>query len=142
MVEPTQGTLAAGVFLMVVSVVSFIWGAAAGHWFSHDPVGAPSLYGSWPIVESTRPDYAFLGWISGLALVAAVVVLLRASVLSSDRRRLLAGRENAERLWSQGWYCRRCGCVHFRAERGRESRALTLPEFRAMVWEAGGYADS
>jgi hypothetical protein len=49
----------------------------------------------------------------------------------------MAGRPTAERLWSQGWYCGRCGSVHFRTASG--GRALSLQEFQATVWHAGGY---
>ncbi|MEV4558921.1 hypothetical protein AB0K51_18295 [Kitasatospora sp. NPDC049285] len=128
--------------LGLVSIGTFIAGAAAGHWFSDRTTAThPQNYpfDRTPVADSPRPDFAFLGWISALALVAAIALFVRAAKHRSARKRLLAGRAAAERLWSRGWYCARCGTVHFRTESGEEATALTLQEFRALVWEAGGY---
>lgn len=92
-----------------------------------------------PVAAAPRPDLAFLGWVSALALLAAVVLSVRTAMRQSARKRLLAGRAGAERLWSKGWYCQRRDTVHFRTEPGEEARALTLQEFQAKGWEAGGY---
>ncbi|MFG2822419.1 hypothetical protein ACGFX4_23675 [Kitasatospora sp. NPDC048365] len=142
---PPFGHWFAGVFLVLVSVGTFIGGALAGHWFSEDrasgePQGYP--FDAWPVEPAPGPDLAFLGWISALALLAAIAVFVRIAVRRPDRRQPPFDPAAAERLWSRGWYCRRCGCVHFRAEPGREARALTLQEFRAEVWAAGGWTSA
>ncbi|MER5640712.1 hypothetical protein ABT095_27655 [Kitasatospora sp. NPDC002227] len=139
--ESSAGGAFAGVVLAAVSVVAFIWGAAAGHWFSDDsPQATTGSQYDWISVQAApRPDYAFLGWISALALATAIALGFRTLTRRSDREQRLAGRPAAERLWAQGWYCRRCGTVHFRVEPGVAACALTLREFQAMVWDAGGY---
>ncbi|WP_405014958.1 hypothetical protein [Kitasatospora sp. NBC_01539] len=138
---PASAGRAAGMALLVVSVGTFAGGAVAGHWFgdavSTDRRTYPFDLAS--VADAPRPDYAFLGWISGFALLAAVLLLVGTAVRRSAHRRRLAGRPAAERVWSQGWYCLRCGTVHFPAVRGRAVTALTLREFRTVVWEAGGY---
>ncbi|GAA4984837.1 hypothetical protein [Kitasatospora paranensis] len=135
----------AGVLLVMVSVGTFLGGGLAGHWFS-DGAGAtdprstpfdPTPFDPTTVTSSPHQDFAFLGWISALAMVAAVALFVHTARRRSAHARLMAGQAAAERLWSQGWYCRRCGSVHFRAESG--GRALSLQEFRAMVWQAGGY---
>lgn len=147
--EPVPGVLTTpsplGCFaavLVAVSVGTFVAGAAAGHWFGDRPTAThPRQHPFDPAAaaDASSSGFAFLGWISALALVAAIALFVRAAAHRSARKRLLAGREAAERLWSRGWYCRRCGTVHFRTTGGEEAVALTLQEFRATVWEAGGY---
>ncbi|GJF32161.1 hypothetical protein KNE206_48610 [Kitasatospora sp. NE20-6] len=139
--SPTSAGRAAGAALVVVSVGTFAGGAAAGHWFG-DAVSMPARnypFDLAPVADAPLPDYAFLGWISGLALLAAILLFVGTAVRRSAHRRHLAGRPAAERVWSRGWYCRRCGTVHFPAARERAVTALTLQEFRTIVWEAGGY---
>lgn len=139
---PTQPGDLAGVLLVTVSIGTFIGGAGAGHWFSDDsPATQPRRYpfDLTPVADAVRPDYSFLGWISAFALLSAIALFVRGAGRRSARRDLLAGRPAAERLWSRGWYCGRCASVHLRAEPGTAARAFTLQDFRAMVWEAGGY---
>ncbi|BAJ33069.1 MULTISPECIES: hypothetical protein [Kitasatospora] len=145
-----------GLHLVAVSIGTFVAGALAGHWFDGgDPVpDGPDPYGGRfhgtvlhpaDAASADRPSLLFLGWISGAALLLAVALFV------AVRRRARAGRRQAarqadrraeaERLWSRGWYCRRCGTVHFRAEPGCPARALTLGDFRREVWAAGGYGD-
>ncbi|MFC8452234.1 hypothetical protein [Kitasatospora sp. NPDC057223] len=150
--RPSQLGALAAVFLTILSVGTFAGGAAAGHWFSEDSTPTPSRdrpFGNYPfdtnpfdpapVTDAPQSVFSFLGWISALALLTAIVLFVRAARRGSARRRLLAGRATAERLWSQGWYCGRCATVHFRAASGTVPTALTLQEFRAVVWEAGGY---
>ncbi|GAA2742019.1 hypothetical protein GCM10010440_15530 [Kitasatospora cinereorecta] len=142
----------------LVSIATFIGGAASGHWFSDEqpaqgaegywttgPDGNPMhvTYGGFVHdAVQARPNLAFLGWISALALLTAVVLLVAASRRRAEFQELMTGRPAAERLWAQAWYCDRCGTAHFpAAAAGEPSRALTLQEFRAVVWEAGGYGD-
>ncbi|RKE23257.1 hypothetical protein [Streptomyces sp. TLI_171] len=139
------GDVAGGVLLVLVAIGTFIGGAAGGHWFSEDsePTRRTTTGGWYYTQQDAAPAHhsslAFLGWISALALLSAITLLVRAGRRQAARKLLLAGRAEAERLWSQGWYCRRCGSVHFRARPGEKARALTLQEFRSQVWEAGGY---
>ncbi|MER5866588.1 hypothetical protein [Kitasatospora sp. NPDC002040] len=138
----TAGIGFLGVIALLVSIGTFIGGALGGHWFSEDPAPAASPYTSWsssfrpPVVD--RPDLAFLGWISGFALLVAVLVVIVVGRRTADVRTRLAGRPAAEELWATAWYCARCGTAHFPDE---PSRALTLQEFRHRIWQAGGYAD-
>ncbi|MFJ8476054.1 hypothetical protein [Kitasatospora sp. NPDC094011] len=70
-----------------------------------------------------------------LGLVAGAVTLY------VTRRRRLAGRPRAERLWNQAWYCDRCGTAYFPPAAGQDTGALTLTDFRRTIWTAGGYGD-
>ncbi|MFH8388010.1 hypothetical protein ACH4E7_45295 [Kitasatospora sp. NPDC018058] len=75
-------------------------------------------------------------------LMALVLGLVAGAVtLYVTRRRRLAGRPRAERLWNQAWYCARCGTAHFPPTAGQGTGALGLAEFRKAVWTAGGYGD-
>jgi hypothetical protein len=123
-----------GIPLLAVAVATFIGGATSGHWFGgYPPPGAGLPAGA-------HPDYAYLGVISLLALVAAASLILPAVLRWIAFRRLLeAGRPAAERLWSRAWYCGRCGTVYFAPQSGDPAGALTFGDFRAVVWGAGGY---
>ncbi|MFJ1755132.1 hypothetical protein [Kitasatospora sp. NPDC088134] len=144
------GHVALGVLLVMVSIGTFVGGAAGGHWFADDPAPDPApeagrpwgydpYHSSLSAGPAHHPDLAFLGWISAFALLGAVTLFVLLRRGRATRRRLLAGRPEAERLWAQGWYCERCGSVHFRPPAGGTARAMTLQEFRAEVWGAGGY---
>ncbi len=75
-------------------------------------------------------------------LMALVLGLVAGAVtLFVTRRRRLAGRPRAERLWNQAWYCDRCGTAHFPPTAGQDTGALSLADFRRTVWTAGGYGD-
>jgi hypothetical protein len=71
------------------------------------------------------------------------VGLLGTAILRSRlfRRRLAVGRRGAETVWCRGWYCARCGTVHFRPADDVPSGPVHLGDFRRMVWGAGGYGD-
>ncbi|MFJ7906640.1 hypothetical protein [Kitasatospora sp. NPDC096204] len=73
------------------------------------------------------------------AVIAAVALLVTAAALRAAADRELSGRARAEQLWAQAWYCARCGTVHFPPAPGQAPTALSLPEFRRVVWTAGGY---
>ncbi|MFJ5231254.1 hypothetical protein ACIQBJ_15320 [Kitasatospora sp. NPDC088391] len=138
------GHVGLGVLLVLVSIGTFVGGAVGGGWFADDPGPDRSwAYDAYHSSLSTgpahRPDLSFLGWISAIALLAAVTLFVRARRERAAQRRLLAGRPEAERVWARGWYCERCGSVHFRSPTGAAGRAMTLQEFRAEVWDAGGY---
>jgi Domain of unknown function (DUF4062) len=60
--------------------------------------------------------------------------------------RVRRGRPAAEALWSQGWYCLRCGGVFIPANASAPtavtSDALMVPDaFQRLVWSSGGYED-
>ncbi|MFD5437267.1 hypothetical protein ACFWJ4_34590, partial [Kitasatospora sp. NPDC127067] len=71
------------------------------------------------------------------------VLLVTAAALRASADLELAGRPRAEHLWAQAWYCARCGTAHFPpttgVPTGVPTAALSLPEFRRVVWTAGGY---
>ncbi|RSS51273.1 hypothetical protein [Streptomyces sp. WAC01280] len=87
------------------------------------------------------PDLSFLGWVSAIALGVVVLVLLELRRRRTAFAHLTRGRHHAEELWSQGWYCHRCGTVHFVDVPGEDHAPLTLQRFRERVWEKGGYGD-
>ncbi|MDJ0381204.1 hypothetical protein [Streptomyces sp. G-G2] len=90
----------------------------------------------------TELPMAYLAWISGLALLAAVVLFFALNRYELRvRRRAEAGRAAAERVWSDGWFCARCARVYFARSGEDRGPALNLREFRVQVWEAGGYGD-
>ncbi|MFD4655816.1 hypothetical protein ACFWP2_09285 [Kitasatospora sp. NPDC058444] len=80
-------------------------------------------------------------WGSYLILALSIALLAGATALFLARRRRLAGRPQAERLWNQAWYCARCGTAHFPPTAGQSTGALGLTEFRKAVWTEGGYGD-
>lgn len=151
-----------GVLAVLVSIGTFIGGVQAGHWFEDQPAeaggdGVPRVGGVYLVPEgSTTPDYsqplgtagsapppdfAFLGWISALALLAAVLVFAVLLRRRTAFARITRRRHRAEELWSHGWYCHRCGTVHFEDVPGEDRTPLTLQRFREKVWEHGGYGD-
>ncbi|GAA2796351.1 hypothetical protein [Streptomyces showdoensis] len=97
-------------------------------------VGAPD-----DLAQDTGPDLAFLGWTAALALAVVVLVVVLLLYRGAVHARRTAGRHQAEELWSQGWYCHRCGTVHFLDVPGEDRAPLTLQRFRERVWERGGY---
>ncbi|MFE4258495.1 hypothetical protein [Streptomyces sp. NPDC056883] len=136
--EPDNGTAGClGVLLLLASVGAFVWSAIEGKWFD-DGSTFPRLYGTdegGPFGVDQPSTY--LVWIgAALLLVGIVLLALSGRAVRTWRRRTEPGRVAADRVWADGWYCGRCGTVHFAAE-----RALTLQEFRTRVWSAGGYGD-
>ncbi|MFJ4340400.1 hypothetical protein [Streptomyces sp. NPDC088915] len=135
-----------GVLAAAVSVVTFLVGTFAGEWFEDGPAPGPAEPDGWYRVprdpfSEPPPDLGFLGWISAFALLGAVLVLVLLLRRRSAFARLTRRRHHAEELWSHGWYCHRCGTVHFAGVPGRDRTPLTLQRFREEVWEAGGYGD-
>ncbi|MGW2558317.1 hypothetical protein ACWCXB_03525 [Streptomyces sp. NPDC001514] len=133
-----------GVFATLVSIGTFIGGIQAGHWFEDEPGAPADAYNSGLIfpqepVPDPPNDFAFLGWISAIALLAAAALFVVSARRRAAYRRILAGRPAAEELWSRAWYCGRCGTVQFPDTPGQPRRALSLREFREIVWQAGGY---
>ncbi|WP_327308221.1 hypothetical protein OG730_36245 [Streptomyces sp. NBC_01298] len=130
----TKGCL--GVLSVLVAVGAFIWGGIAGKWFQGD--GFPRFYGGdGDLPLGVEDPTTYLGWISAASLVLAPLLLaLSGRAERVWRRRTEPGRVAADRVWADGWYCGRCGTVHFAGE-----RAMTLQEFRTRVWSAGGYGD-
>ncbi|MCX4694912.1 hypothetical protein [Streptomyces sp. NBC_01408] len=123
--------------LMLTAVGSFIWGAIAGKWFDRDGARRLVETGNGDGRFVADPSYVFLGWISGTSLVLGLLLILILNRTAAVwRRRTEPGRDEADRVWSAGWYCGRCGSVHFSL-----GRSMTLREFRARVWSAGGYGD-
>ncbi|MFB7454577.1 hypothetical protein [Streptomyces sp. NPDC056194] len=75
-----------------------------------------------------------------LAVVAAVL----AFAIGVRRRAAftrITRRHHAEGLWPHGWYCHRCGTVHFADAPGEDRRPLSLQRFREKIWERGDYGD-
>ncbi|MFD6892583.1 hypothetical protein [Streptomyces sp. NPDC059957] len=135
--EPDGGAAGCiGVTLVLASIGAFVWGAIAGKWFENGTT--PRLYGTdgaGPFAVDQPATY--LAWIgAALLLLGALLIALSGRTVRTWRRRTEPGRVAADRVWADGWYCGRCGMVHFAGE-----RALTLQEFRTRVWSAGGYGD-
>lgn len=125
-----------GMVLVLVSIGTFIWGAVQGKWFDR---GAATRFvaeagGGHFVVD---PPQTWVGVLSGVSLLVGVAMIVTAGrTVRVWRRRTEPGRAAADRVWAQGWYCGRCGTVHFAGE-----RAMGLQEFRTWVWSAGGYGD-
>ncbi|MEU7601823.1 hypothetical protein AB0B78_09230 [Streptomyces sp. NPDC040724] len=140
----TAGRTALGVLLVLVSIGTFIGGAQGGHWFADAPAaevnhGSMTLWGGATGAPAPEPgaELLFLAWISGFALLGAVLLIVSAvRTQRAFRARTAAGRDAAEEVWSRGWCCARCAVVHFGT-----GPAMTLQEFRREVWGAGGYGD-
>ncbi|MFH9726945.1 hypothetical protein ACH4M4_28865 [Streptomyces sp. NPDC017254] len=133
-----------GVLAAAVAVGTFLGGAIAGKWFQDEPADEPPVPNGWyPQDVPAEPPlaYGFLAWISAFALLAAVLVFTRVYRRKARFTRLMRGRHRAAELWSRGWYCHRCGTVHFVDVPGEDRRPLTLQGFRERVWEHGGYGD-
>ncbi|MFD8781252.1 hypothetical protein [Kitasatospora sp. NPDC059599] len=77
--------------------------------------------------------------VSYLLIGLVIALVAGATALFIARRRRLAGRPQAERLWNQAWYCARCGTAHFPPAAGMGAEAFTLTDFRSTVWTVGGY---
>jgi hypothetical protein len=134
--QPGRIPLTLGVFALV--------GAAAAFFVANSEERFHSGRGRFttepdPAWSDSFPDVDFLHGLSTAALVAALALLLTGGLLRSAAARELADRPKAERLWSQAWYCARCGTVHFPPAAGQGAGALSLLEFRHRVWTAGGY---
>ncbi|MER6313143.1 hypothetical protein ABT237_05175 [Streptomyces sp. NPDC001581] len=140
----TAGRTALGVLLVLVSIGTFIGGAAGGHWFADAPAaevehGSMTLWGgaTWATAPEPEAELLFLAWISAFALLGAVLLIASAvRTQRAFRTRIAAGRDAAEEVWSRGWCCARCAVVHLGT-----GPAMTLQEFRRAVWGAGGYGD-
>ncbi|WP_329622856.1 hypothetical protein OG357_22530 [Streptomyces sp. NBC_01255] len=91
--------------------------------------------------EDLGPDLGYLGWVSAGALAVTLLVLFEVRRRRTAFAHLTRGRGRAEELWSQGWYCHRCGTVHFEDVPGEDRAPLTLQRFREKVWEQGGYGE-
>ncbi|ALO09084.1 hypothetical protein AQF52_3490 [Streptomyces venezuelae] len=135
-----------GVLAGAVAVGTFLGGVLAGKWFSGESAHEPPELDGWHLLPQDvpvepPPAYEFLGWISALALLAAVLVLVVVLRRRAAFAHLTRGRHRAEELWSCGWYCHRCGTVHFEDVPGEDRTPLTLQRFRERVWEHGGYGD-
>ncbi|MFG2484035.1 hypothetical protein ACGFSI_14890 [Streptomyces virginiae] len=140
----TSGRSGLGVLLVLVSIGTFIGGALGGNWFTDTPAaevnhGSTTLWGgaTWEPAAEPGAELLFLAWISGFALLGAVLLIVStARVQRAFRARVAAGLVAAEDVWSRGWCCGRCAVVHFAGGPG-----MTLQEFRTAVWSAGGYGE-
>lgn len=108
----------------VVGLGTFCAGAVNGGWF--DDRSAMRAY----------PDTSVYGWISALAACLALSLFIVVVGRIRALRDVAAGRAKALSPWSASWYCSRCGTVHLQG-----SAALSLQEFRTMVWETGDYGE-
>ncbi|MFD0076853.1 hypothetical protein ACFVIY_30890 [Streptomyces sp. NPDC127166] len=140
--SPTHAIGCVGIVAGFVCVGTFLVGVLAGKWFRDDPEPVPDFaqFGP-PPAPHLGPDLGFLGWVSALALVVTVLVVVELRRRKAAFARLTRGRHRAEELWSHGWYCHRCGTVHFEGVPGEDRAPLTLQRFRERVWEHGGYGD-
>ncbi|MFD5411277.1 hypothetical protein [Streptomyces nojiriensis] len=140
----TSGRTVLGVLLALVSIGTFIGGAQGGNWFTDAPAaevdhGSTTTWGgaTWAPGAEPGAELLFLAWISGFALLGAVLLIVStARTQRAFRARVAAGRVAAEDVWSRGWYCARCAVVHF-----ADGPGMTLQEFRTAVWSAGGYGE-
>lgn len=112
--------------------------------FSNDLPGFPKALPPSPIDHSAAPLAEANGTptvllVSYLLIGVVIALLAGATALFLARRRRLAGRPRAERLWNQAWYCARCGTAYFPPAAGLGAEALTLTDFRLTVWTEGGY---
>ncbi|MCX4524495.1 MULTISPECIES: hypothetical protein [unclassified Streptomyces] len=134
--EPSEvGRSCLGTVLILASIGIAIWGAVAGKWFDRESARRLVAQGNGDARLVVDPPHTHLAWIAGAALVLGVLLVLVDRLI--DRRyarRAAAGRGPADRVWSAGWYCGRCGMVHVSGE-----PALSLLEFRSRVWEAAGF---
>ncbi|MEZ0068661.1 hypothetical protein ABIA32_004695 [Streptacidiphilus sp. MAP12-20] len=142
-----------GFLLPLAGVVAYVVAVGAGHWRGDPPQDCtPQFSGpdncnipATPADLTPHGTYAWLGWLGVLlvliGLLLVVGLMLRLRLVRLGFRRRLAGRPQAEAVWSRGWYCARCGTAHFRATPSEPSRPLSLGEFRQIVWNAGGYGD-
>ncbi len=126
---PGRTAVALGVAALLIAGFTFIVGIVARQ-FNDD-----SEFG----MVRSRPAFEIPVGIPVTALIVAVALFVTAGVLHESAERELAGRPRAEHLWAQAWYCARCGTAHFPPAVGLGA-ALSLPEFRRIVWHAGGYA--
>ncbi|MCX4776473.1 hypothetical protein OG435_06700 [Streptomyces sp. NBC_01264] len=135
--EPDDSALGCfGALFVLVSIGAFVWGGIAGKWFEG---GTPPRFpgGDGDLPFGIEDPTTYLGWISAASLVLGpLLYALSGRSVRAWRRRTEPGRVAADRVWAEGWYCGRCGTVHFAGE-----RAMTLQEFRTRVWSAGGYGD-
>ncbi|MFD5463880.1 hypothetical protein ACFWIQ_13825 [Kitasatospora sp. NPDC127059] len=100
---------------------------------------SPATHPAAPLAEATGTPTVLL--VSYLLLAVTIALGAGAIALFLARRRHLAGRPQAERLWNQAWYCARCGTAYFPPTAGQGTGALGLADFRRTVWTAGGYGD-
>ncbi|MFE5946868.1 hypothetical protein [Streptomyces sp. NPDC056480] len=147
---PSYAVGCLGVLAVAVAVGTFLGGALGGKWFEDEPAPAePVERSGYQLVApeppfgaaGPPPDVGFLAWISAFALLAAVLVFTLLYRRKARFTRLTRGRHRAEELWSCGWYCHRCGTVHFEGVPGEDRAPLTLQQFRERVWAHGGYGD-
>ncbi|MEU3555064.1 hypothetical protein [Streptomyces fragilis] len=90
--------------------------------------------------DSGLDDLLVLPWAAAGVMGAGTVLLTVLAVRKQrENARVRAGRPVAERIWARGWYCRRCGTVHFPDAEGAQAEPLQLAEFRHLVWSEGGY---
>ncbi|MEU1225578.1 hypothetical protein [Streptomyces sp. NPDC005828] len=138
--SPTHAIGCVGLVAGFACVASFMAWVFVGGALEDDPEPAPDFAQSVP-PPRLGPDLGFLGWVSALALVVTVLVVVELRRRKAAFARLTRGRHRAEELWSHGWYCHRCGTVHFEGVPGEDRTPLTLQRFRERVWEHGGYGD-
>ena len=90
--------------------------------------------------------YAAEGGAEKPALLCGVICFVYALAMygwAAARRarltRVERGIPAALALWRSAWYCERCDGVFLAGDAG--DKLLSAPEFRQLVWSAGGYGD-
>ncbi|MEV7189872.1 hypothetical protein [Kitasatospora sp. NPDC093102] len=133
--HPERAPVVLGVLALFGTVGAFFAAEAQ----SDQDAFVGSSFSAGSALSHSSPDTGALYTLSGVGLFVAIALFVTAALLRANANRELAGRSRAERLWSQAWYCARCGTVHFSPTAGQGSAAFSLREFRRRVWTAGGY---
>ncbi|MGW0122333.1 hypothetical protein [Streptomyces sp. NPDC003327] len=139
--RPLQALGCVGLLAGFVCVGSFMGWVFVGGALEDEPAPVPDMAFGPPEPPALGPDLGFLGWVSALALLVTVLVTVELWRRRAAFARRTRGRHRAEELWSRGWYCHRCGTVHFADVPGEDRAPLSLQRFRERVWEHGGYGD-
>ncbi|MEU8773805.1 hypothetical protein [Streptomyces sp. NPDC048606] len=137
--EPENGgTACLGASLLFAAAGTFVWWLVAANRYHVAAArrAATAGLGDHPAPEA--PLHPLVGTVSATAFALGLLAIGAFHIsLASWRRRTRTGRAAADRVWSKGWYCARCGSVHH-----AEGPPSTLYEFRVRVWTAGGWAKS
>ncbi|GEB58561.1 hypothetical protein [Streptomyces gardneri] len=139
--EPAHRIGCVGLLAGFVCIASFMAWVFVGGALEDDQAPEADFGAFGPPPAELGPDLWFTGWLSAVALAVALLVVLELRRRRTAFAHLTRGRHRAEELWSCGWYCHRCGTVHFEDIPGEDRTPLTLQRFRERVWEHGGYGD-
>jgi hypothetical protein len=91
-----------------------------------------AVFGMMTALAPDRPMQMILGGLTVLTVLLGVW----AAVYLARMRRVFKGSETARQLWDPAWYCYGCETVSGSWPGGA---ALSLEDFRELVWTRGGY---